>query len=68
MAAGNAARMTYNRITSDTREELFLFTKLFFIMGLSWFLECFHVELHGDHSTMRYCSFYTEVGRIEDIV
>ena len=56
-STGEDARM----FSLDTREQLVLFTKLFLIMGLSWFSECIHIELHGDHTNMKNCNFYVEV-------
>jgi hypothetical protein len=38
-----------------------LFSKLFVIMGITWIGEGIHVLLHGDHSELDECSFYSEV-------
>jgi hypothetical protein len=51
--------------SSQTLEQLrtqsILFSKLFVIMGITWIGECIHVQLHGDHSHLEDCSFYSEV-------
>jgi len=48
-------------MTTDTRDQLTLFTKLFVIMGLPWFSVCIHIMIHGDHTQNDHCSLYIEV-------
>jgi hypothetical protein len=50
----------YDRVTDDTKAQLLLFLKLFVVMGLSWFSDVIHIELHGDHQKLRHCNFHLE--------
>ena len=43
------------------QSQFILFSKLFVIMGITWLGEAIHVLVHGDHSQMNDCSFYSEV-------
>ena len=57
----HVSHLIFSLLYSDTKEQMVLFTKLFFIMGITWISECIHIELHGDHTTMVQCNFYFEV-------
>ena len=46
---------------AEIRTQSILFAKLFVVMGITWIGECIHVQLHGDHSELEDCSFYSEV-------
>ena len=62
--SGSGSGGSGSRLTSDTtREEMLLFVKIFFVMGLTWLVEVFHPLLHGDHRDVKGgCSLYFEVG------
>ncbi len=51
--------------SSSMREQMVLFVKIFFIMGLSFFTEVLHIALHRDHRKMKRCSYELEVRRQE---
>jgi len=50
-----------SQTVAQIRTQSVLFAKLFLIMGITWIGECIHVELHGDHSEIEECNFYSEV-------
>ncbi len=52
---------------SSAREEMVLFVKIFFIMGLSFSTEVLHIALHGDHGGMKRCSLALEVVGIDKV-
>ncbi len=61
---GTITRMKNSSIpqtVEQLRSQSILFLKLFVIMGITWIGECIHVLLHGDHSDLEDCSFYSEV-------
>lgn len=43
------------------RTQASLFGKLFIIMGITYIGESIHILLHGDHSNIDDCNFYSEV-------
>ena len=47
--------------SASVREEMVLFVKIFFIMGLSFFTEVLHIGLHRDHRGMKWCNYGLEV-------
>ena len=51
-----------DRVNSDVKEQLVLYSKLFIVMGIAWIFECFHYLLHSDHThTEELCYDTTEL-------
>lgn len=51
-----------DRVNSDVKEQLVLYSKLFIVMGIAWIFECVHYLLHSDHThTQELCYDTTEL-------
>ena len=51
-----------DRVNSDVREQIVLYSKLFIVMGISWSFECVHHLVHSDHThTQTRCYDYLEL-------
>ena len=45
-----------DRVNSDVREQMVLYSKLFIVMGIAWIFEYVHFLIHSDHThTEEHC-------------
>ena len=45
-----------DRVNSDVKEQMVLYSKLFVVMGIAWIFECVHYVIHSDHThTEEHC-------------
>jgi hypothetical protein len=58
---GSSSSSSVPQTIEQLQSQSILFSKLFVIMGITWIGEGIHVLLHGDHSDVEDCSFYSEV-------
>ena len=55
-AASQNTNNNTDRVTSDVKEQMVLYSKLFVVMGIAWIFECVHYVIHSDHShTHQHC-------------
>ena len=46
-----------DRVNSDVKEQMVLYSKLFIVMGIAWIFECVHYVIHSDHThTEEHCN------------
>ena len=62
-----AANQSLISPVQQIKSQLILFSKLFVIMGITWICECLHVQVHGDHSDVKECNYYSEVCKIRHV-
>ena len=60
LASSSSRSAQTDRVNSDVREQMVLYTKLFIVMGISWTFECIHHLVHPDH-THTDCYDYVEL-------
>ena len=61
-SSSSRSTQTQDRVNSDVREQMVLYTKLFIVMGISWTFECVHHLVHSDHThTQTRCYDYVEL-------
>ena len=50
MAASQYTNNNTDRVTSDVKEQMVLYSKLFIVMGIAWIFEFLHYVIHADHT------------------
>ena len=49
-AASQSNNNNTERVNSDVKEQMVLYSKLFIVMGIAWIFECVHYLIHSDHT------------------
>ena len=49
-AASQSTNNNTERVNSDVKEQMVLYSKLFIVMGIAWIFECVHYLIHSDHT------------------
>ena len=48
--ASQSTNNNTDRVNSDVKEQMVLYSKLFIVMGIAWIFECVHYVIHSDHT------------------